>query len=74
MDCTCEHWKKGMSQIIAQAVFCNNQSGAPKYDVPPFQFCPWCGRDLSVELVDCPECGEERVRPGAWCCNKCLPF
>ena len=32
--CICKNWQKGMEQIVDQAVFCENQSAAPKYDGP----------------------------------------
>jgi len=46
--CTCDGWQKGMKQIVDQAVFCANQSAAPKYDGPKFKYCPWCGGKLFI--------------------------
>jgi hypothetical protein len=42
----CDNWVAGMSEIIAQQVYCANRPAAPKYTTEAFYHCPWCGEEL----------------------------
>ena len=46
--CACAEYDEGIKQIEGQSLFCHYQSAAPKYTMPPFRFCPWCGGERLV--------------------------
>lgn len=46
ITCECGEFRKGVDEIDACIMFCSTHSFAPQYHSKPFQFCPWCGREL----------------------------
>ena len=46
--CDCLEWKYHAEIIVDQAVFCHIHSAGPRYEGPPFNYCPWCGKELKI--------------------------
>ena len=50
--CECYNWKKNIKKLDNMQLFCSNQIAAPKWDGDIFEFCPWCGQKLKLQIMD----------------------
>ena len=47
LTCPCPGWQEGMPQITGAQQFVHVHGG--EYTGMPFNFCPWCGMELTGE-------------------------
>lgn len=48
MNCDCEGWKIGQSQVDSAWMNSVLHHG-PEYSGPHYKYCPWCGKELKKE-------------------------
>lgn len=51
MICNCKDWKANIDILNGPIVLQAIRMGGGGYSGKPFEYCPWCGKELTTERV-----------------------